>query len=123
MPGKPPAPSDAQLPDAPDYLVGARLDPGPRPLDDVNPEYPESANLQEGTVVIRILISAAGVVDKVDVVSASPKGLFEQSALEAFARARFSPGLVLGTPVKSQMTVEVHFLPINRGARISGRSY
>jgi outer membrane biosynthesis protein TonB len=57
------------------------------------------------------------------VVRADPKGLFEDAALEAFRSAKFSPGMVLGTPVKSQITVEVEFLPINRGARISGRMY
>ncbi len=111
------------LPAAPDYLLGARLDPGPRPLGDIEPVYPETAQLQEGSVVIRLLINEHGTVDNVAVVRAFPKGLFEQAAIDAFSRATFSPGFVLGTPVKSQMTVEVHFAPINRGARISGRGY
>ena len=118
-----PSPANAALAPEPDYLFGARLDPGPRPLGDIQPEYPESANLQEGKVVLRLLISATGVVDNAAVVRAEPKGLFEDAALEAFRAARFSPGMVLGTPVKSQITVEVEFLPINRGAKISGRMY
>nr|WP_246294797.1 energy transducer TonB [Schlegelella koreensis] len=119
-----PAPAaEVQLPDAPDYLFAARLDPGPRPLGDIEPVYPDAANLQEGTVVIRLLIGADGNVDNVAVVRAQPKGLFEQAALDAFGRARFAPGYLLGTPVKSQITVEVHFQPINRGARVSGRTY
>jgi periplasmic protein TonB len=125
-PAQPPtrsSPADAALPSAPDYLFGARLDPGPRPIGDIEPEYPESANLQEGKVVLRLLISEAGVVDNVAVVRADPKGVFDEAALEAFRVARFSPGMVLGTPVKSQITVEVEFVPINRGARISGRTY
>ena len=116
-------PSSPALAPEPDYLLGARLDPGPRPLDSIEPEYPESANLQEGKVVLRLLISDTGGVDNVAVVRAEPKGLFEDAALEAFRKARFAPGMVLGTPVKSQITVEVEFLPINRGARISGRMY
>lgn len=118
-----PSLADAALGAESDYLHGARLDPGPRPIGDIQPEYPDSANLQEGKVVLRILISETGVVDKIAVVRAEPKGLFEDAALDAFRVARFSPGLVLGTPVKSQITVEVEFLPINRGARISGRMY
>jgi TonB family protein len=117
------AAADTALAPAPDYLFGAPLDPGPRPLGDIEPEYPESANLQEGTVVLRLLISETGIVDDVAVVRADPKGVFDDAALEAFRKARFSPGMVLSTPVKSQITVEVHFLPINRGARISGRTY
>ena len=111
------------LPAAPDYLLGATLDPGPVPIGDIEPDYPASANLQEGKVVIRVLISASGQVDNVAVVRAAPPGLFEASALEAFGRAQFTPARVAGVPVKSQITVEVHFLPINRGSRISGRSY
>ena len=49
--------------------------------------------------------------------------MFEQAAIEAFSKARFSPGLAAGTPVKSQITVEVQFMPINRGARVSGTTY
>ena len=123
--GRPAAqlPSNPALAAEPDYLLGARLDPGPRPLDSIEPEYPESANLQEGKVVLRLLISDTGGVDNVAVVRAEPKGLFEHAAIEAFRKARFAPGMVPGTPVKSQITVEVEFLPINRGARMSGRMY
>jgi TonB family protein len=108
---------------APAYLFGPRLDPGPRPLHDIEPEFPPEAGLQEGVVVLRILISEAGAVDEVAVVRSSPKGLFESSALAAFGSAEFSPGMVLGIPVKSQVTVEVNFTPFNRGTAVSGRSY
>lgn len=113
----------ASLPAAPDYLMGARLDPGPRPIGDIEPEYPDSGRMREGTVVLRVLIDEAGHVDNVAVVRATPKGAFEDAAVEAFTKASFSPGRVAGVPVKSQITVEVQFMPINRGARISGRTY
>lgn len=115
-------PADPGLPPAPDYFAGGRLDPGPRPLEDVNPLYPEEAKQQEGSVVLRLLISEAGAVDNVAVVRAFPAGLFERSALEAFGKAKFSPGRMLGVAVKSQITIEVMFTPINRG-KVSGRSY
>jgi hypothetical protein len=57
------------------------------------------------------------------VVRANPPGLFDASALEAFSKALFSPGLANGIAVKSQMMVEVEFVPLNRLSRISGRSY
>jgi len=113
----------AALAAAPDYAFGARLDPGPRPLADIEPEYPDPVHLREGTVVLRLLISDTGHVDNVAVVRSEPRGVFEEAALEAFGKARFSPGLAAGTPVKSQITVEVQFTPINRGARVSGRTY
>jgi periplasmic protein TonB len=117
------APVVLALPAAPDYALGARLDPGPRPLDEIEPDYPDTENLREGVVVLRLLISDTGHVDNVAVVRAEPRGVFEQAALDAFSKARFSPGLAAGTPVRSQITVEVQFVPINRGGRVSGRTY
>jgi periplasmic protein TonB len=110
------------LPPAPAYFAGGKLDPGPRPLEDVDPLYPEEAQQQEGSVVLRLLINEAGIVDNAAVVRAYPTGLFERSALEAFGQAKFSPGRILGVAVKSQITIEVLFTPINRG-KVSGRSY
>jgi len=115
--------ADAPLAAAPDYAFGVRLDPGPRPLSDIEPDYPDMAHLREGVVVLRLLISERGAVDNVAVVRAEPRGIFEQAAIDAFSKARFSPGLAAGTPVKSQITVEVQFMPINRGARVSGKTY
>ena len=117
-----PSTADEALPAAPDYAFGVRLDPGPRPLDDIEPKYPDP-HFREGTVVLRLLISETGHVEYVAVVRSEPRGVFEQAALDAFGTARFAPGLAAGMPVKSQITVEVRFVPINRGARVSGRSY
>jgi protein TonB len=118
-----PKAADPPLPAAPDYAFGVRLDPGPRPIGEIEPEYPDTVRLREGVVVLRLLISDTGRVDEVGVVRSEPRGVFEQAAIEAFSKARFSPGLAAGTPVKSQITVEVQFMPINRGARVSGRTY
>jgi len=117
------APSGRALASAPDYLPANLLNVGPRPLQDIEPEYPEAANSRSGKVVLRLLISDTGHVDDVAVVRAHPPGVFDASALEAFSKALFSPGLAGGIAVKSQMTVEVEFVPLNRLSRISGRSY
>lgn len=126
LPPNPVAPAAAGpigLPAAPDYAMSMRLDPGPQPLDDINPVYPEGNELRSGTVVLRVLISETGRVDEVAVVSAQPAGVFEKAAVAAFESARFAPGRLLGTPVKSQITIEVAFTPLNRGPRVSGRGY
>jgi protein TonB len=120
---EPAAPQSGALADAPDYALSTSLDPGPRPLDEIDPDYPDTVNLRSGTVVLRLLISDTGHVDDVGVVRAEPQGVFEKAAIEAFAKARFSPGMASGAPVKSQIRVEVQFMPINRGGRVSGRSY
>jgi periplasmic protein TonB len=111
------------LPPAPSYFAAGSLDPGPKPLSDINPDYPARAGQQQGVVVLRLLINEQGVVDNVAVVRATPLGYFEESALEAFGKALFSPGKLLGVSVKSQITIEVEFMPINRGATVSGRTY
>jgi periplasmic protein TonB len=113
----------AQPAAAPEYRSAGTLDPGPKPLGDINPDYPARAGQQQGLVVLRLLINEQGVVDNVAVVRASPAGYFEESALDAFGKALFSPGKLLGVAVKSQITVEVEFMPINRGATVSGRTY
>lgn len=113
----------SSLPEEPDYRHAATLDPGPRPLTAIDPVYPPEARLQEGVVVLRLLISAEGTADRVDVVRSQPRGLFEASAIEAFGRARYAPGRMLGIPVASQITIEVRFSPVNRGARVTGRTY
>ena len=107
---------------APAYHGAKGLDPPPRPLQDINPVYPEAAGLQEGIVVLRLLISSVGEVDDVSVVRAAPPGLFDESALQAFRKARFSPGYFLGIPVRSQIFIEVGYTPINRGGAVSGQN-
>lgn len=111
------------LPPAPGYALSARLDPGPRPLDDIIPDYPENAHSRTGSVVVRILVAANGTLDDVAVADATPPGLFDRAAVEAVRRTRFAPGQLLGLPVKSQITVEIGFAEINRGAAVSGRGY
>jgi protein TonB len=105
-----------------DAYKSAGLDPPPRPLGDIEPEYPAAAGLQEGVVALRLLINEAGTVDRVVVLRSTPAGFFEDSASRAFAAAKFAPGRFLGIPVKSQITVEVEFTPVNRGS-VGGRTY
>ncbi len=123
LPQKIPDPAAKQgLTPAPAYQSAAGLDPPPRPLQDIDPEYPATAQLQEGFVVLRLLISSSGDVDEVAVVRATPPGVFEASALAAFGKAKFSPGYFLGIPVKSQLLIQVDFTPINRGGAVSGQN-
>lgn len=105
------------------YTPAALLDVRPHPLQEILPDYPASAGNQEGTVVLQLFISEQGEVDELLVARATPRGFFEDAALAAFAPARFSPGIRSGLAVKSQLAVEVQFIPFNRGAEVSGRGY
>ena len=107
---------------APEYALGTRLDPGPRPIGEIEPDYPDPVYLRSGVVVLRLLIGDTGHVDDVAVVSAS------SVACSSKRPSRPSKGTLLARhgrrrPVESEITVEVEFAPINRGARISGRTY
>jgi periplasmic protein TonB len=97
------------LPPAPSYFVTSKLQIAPRPLTDVEPEFPDRVGKQNGVVTLRILINESGRVDDVAVVAASPIGVFEKSALAAWSQAKFAPGRIAGNAVKSQMTIEVVF--------------
>ncbi|HMW17638.1 MAG TPA: TonB family protein [Accumulibacter sp.] len=105
------------------YLPTSLLDSKAGPLSEIVIEYPESAGGQSGRVVLQLFIDEYGVVREVLVSQAIPSGFFEQAAISAFSRARFSPALRGGRPVKSQMRVEVDFSVLNRPTPTSGKAH
>jgi TonB family protein len=105
------------------YTLASLLDVLPVPLNAIRPEYPASAKNQQGKVVLQLFINENGDVEELIVARATPPGFFEDAAKVAFAPARFSPGMRFGRAVKSQLAVEVDFVPFNRGANVSGGGY
>ena len=79
--------------------------------------------MQEGLVAVHLLIDETGKIDGMKVVQSSTPGVFERAAVEALAKVRFAPGRIAGVAVKSQVTIELHFQPIDRGAAVSERGY
>ncbi len=104
-----------------DYHLKSSLDVPPQALTEITPQYPANDNYQEGTVVVRVLINEFGLVDETRIVRSFPSGLFDNAAQEAFQKTIFSPGKILGIPVKSQLLVEMSFTPFNRGGMVNGR--
>lgn len=104
------------------YRAGG-MDPGPVPLGEIDPEYPEAAGKRQGIVRLTLLINEEGIVDEAIVVYSRPAAMFDDAAVTAFSQARFTPGKFMGIPVKSRLTVEVEFTPINRGGAVTGRGY
>lgn len=74
-------------------------------------------------MVLRLLLSELGAVDKIEVVRSSPPGVFDAAAIAAFAAARYAPGFLAGTPVRSQIMFEVQFAPQGRDSPASSRTY
>jgi len=56
----------------------------------VNPQYPSSASGVEGFVEVSFTVTALGRVENAIVTAAEPKGVFEQAALAAISRWRYS---------------------------------
>lgn len=103
------------------YLAGTRLDNKPGLLSEIIIEYPESAGGQSGRVVLQLFIDEHGYVRETVINQAIPPGFFEQAAITAFSRARFSPGMLSGRAVKSQLRIEVDFSVFNRPTATSGK--
>ena len=93
----------------PRYLPAEELDERPLIRTPVHPVFPADAPVASGRVVLQLLISEAGAVDRAVVVQADPPGFFEQAAMDAFASARFTPGRKDGNAVRSALKIELNF--------------
>lgn len=95
------------------YFNVSELDVRAEPINEVLLRYPWVAYQRRlaGVVRFNLFINAQGGLDKVQLVEATPPGHFEEAALEAVTKLRFSPALKYGRRVKSQKTIEVVFDP------------
>lgn len=95
------------------YLTSSEVEERAVPLEMAPLLYPKTAyvNRIRGMVRVRVYISAAGRVDKAEVVDAAPKGHFEEAAIEAVQRTTFTAARKAGRAVPSQKLVEVEFDP------------
>ena len=93
----------------PRYFSAHELDRRPQILSHVEPNFPALALAPAGRVVLRLYVDETGRVDTVAVESADRTGAFDAAAREAFAAARFLPGIKDGVPVKALMRIEVLF--------------
>jgi protein TonB len=89
---------------------GARdLDVQPHALHKIEPDYPAEADRQRlsGKVRLQLKLEADGRISDLEVISATPPGLFEDSAIKAFRDARFAPAQKNGHPVRALVQIEV----------------
>lgn len=89
----------------------ADVDTPPQPLATGAFDYPPEAkkkNLQ-GYVLLSVLVDEQGTVAQVQVLEASPPGVFEQSALEGIRRWRFSPARTKNKPVATWVQQKIVF--------------
>ena len=91
------------------YYSARDVDVHPRALHEVVPAYPAEADRQRvsGKLRLQLKLQADGRVSDIEVLSATPPGVFEESALQAFREARFSPAQKKGRPVRALVQIEV----------------
>ncbi|HEY6557533.1 MAG TPA: energy transducer TonB [Polyangiaceae bacterium] len=77
------------------------VDDPPKPRHRVQPSYPDQARQRgiTGYVTLKLKVTSQGSVDAVRVVEASPRGIFEESAIASIRQWQFDPGVYQGSPV------------------------
>lgn len=92
------------------YGIG-EIDNPLTPISQVPPVYPMRARRRgiEGWVKVKILVTEQGLVNKVEILEAKPKDVFEQSVIRCISSWRFSPGTVQGVPVKTWVATKIRF--------------
>ncbi|GBL45858.1 proline-rich protein [Sulfuriferula multivorans] len=95
----------------PTYYTAKQLDVQPRALAAISPVYPPDAVARgtAGWVVLKLKLDEGGNVQDVEVSDASPPGIFDQSARDAFRNARFAPAQKDGRAVKSLVQIKVRY--------------
>jgi protein TonB len=75
------------------------------------PHYPEEARLarRQGWVEVRFTVTTDGAVEDACVTDAEPKDLFDQAAVSAVARWRFSPAMRDGRALAMPMDQRIAF--------------
>ena len=102
-PPSPPAPAVAPK--------QAKIDAPPKPHKTIKPDYPKGARQrgEQGEVILEIRVNAAGIVDRVDVVSSCGFSELDEAAVRAARTARFTPAKSGGSPVASTARLTLNF--------------
>lgn len=75
-----------------------------------------------GRLVLRVLVSAQGVVERVEVASSSLPPDYQEVAVAAFARLRFRPGEIAGRAVPSEASFEIDLAADGGGSHAAGNA-
>lgn len=93
------------------WYLARQVDRHPKAIGSISPQYPEMARQrgQEGSLKLMVKIDDLGRVREVEVVEATPPGVFDEAALEAFRNASFQPAMKDGRPVRYEAYMRVEF--------------
>ncbi len=100
-----PPPPEEEEPIVPFYALSDK----PVEIKRVNPKYPELAKKAgiEGTVVVKVLVTTKGDVEKVEVLKSHP--LLDEAAIEAAQQFKFKPGKQRDKFVKVWVSIPFNF--------------
>ncbi|MBO4710251.1 MAG: energy transducer TonB [Kiritimatiellae bacterium] len=89
----------------------AKIDAPPKPHKAIKPDYPKGARQrgEQGEVILEIRVNAAGIVDRVDIVSSCGFSELDEAAVRAARTARFTPAKSGGSPVASTARLKLDF--------------
>lgn len=92
------------------YNMG-EIDSPLTPVVQMHPVYPMMAKRQgiEGWVRVRFLVTDTGRVDKVSILDAQPRSIFDHAVIQCVSAWRFKPGTVEGNPVNVWAETVVRF--------------
>lgn len=96
-------PSDRLLGGAGDLVMtDDAVDIPPRPTRRASPDYPMHARTQgiEGYVVLSVLITPSGEVEKVKILESNPPQIFDQVAVDSVRQWQFEPAMYKGQRVR-----------------------
>ena len=81
------------------------------PLLRIAPQYPRQAARDgvSGVVTVEVVVGPDGLVRSARVVKATPRGYFEQAALQSARRSKFRPRIVDGEAVEQTGTYDIMF--------------
>ena len=89
----------------------AKIDAPPKPHKAIKPDYPKGARQrgEQGEVILEIRVNAAGIVDRVDIVSSCGFSELDEAAVRAARTARFTPAKSGGSAVASTARLKLDF--------------
>jgi TonB family protein len=121
---EPPVAMRAAVPAETTAAVAVPAEPGPSAADFrrtryVAPVYPTQALArgQSGEVRVRITVGTDGRVSDVQLVAASPPGVFDQAAVSAVRKWRFEPVLKQGRAIEASVVTSIRFEPDDAARR------
>lgn len=95
------------LVDSDRYYVRSELSQAPSVINDVLFAAPPTKMGFAWSLRLRLFISESGLVDRLLVEESTAPVYVEEEAIEKFRSTRYSPGLIHGQPVKSQLLILV----------------